>query len=50
MKAGGDKAGIVVPSLARRLAATAQRRHLTLVTHRTAYFEKTGVALLNPFA
>ena len=42
--------GVVVPSLDSQLAATAQRHQLTLVTHNTAHFEKTGVAVLNPFA
>lgn len=50
MKAGWDKAGVVVPSLDSQLAATAQRHQLTLVTHNTADFERTGVAVLNPFA
>jgi predicted nucleic acid-binding protein len=50
MKAGWDKRGVVVPSLDSQLAATAQRHQLTLVTHNTAHFEKTGVAVLNPFA
>jgi toxin FitB len=50
MKAGWDKAGFVVPSLDSQLAATAQRHQLTLVTHNTAHFERTGVAVLNPFA
>jgi predicted nucleic acid-binding protein len=50
MKAGWDKGGVVVPSLDSQLAATAQRHQLTLVTHNTAHFEKTGVAVLNPFA
>jgi len=50
MKAGWDKEGVVVPSLDSQLAATAQRHQLTLVAHNTAHFEKTGVAVLNPFA
>jgi toxin FitB len=50
MKAGWDKAGVVVPSLDSQLAATAQRHQLTLVTHNTAHFMRTGVAVLNPFA
>jgi predicted nucleic acid-binding protein len=50
MKAGWDKAGVVVPSLDSQLATTAQRHQLTLVTHNMAHFERTGVAVLNPFA
>lgn len=49
LKAGWDRAGIVVPSLDSQIAATAQRHQLTLVTRNTADFEKTGVKMLNPF-
>ena len=50
LKAGWDAAGIVVPSLDSQIAATAQRHGLTLVTHNTDDFARTGVKLLNPFA
>jgi predicted nucleic acid-binding protein len=33
-----------------KLAATAQRHELTVVTRNTAHFARTGVKLLNPFA
>jgi predicted nucleic acid-binding protein len=50
MKAGWDKAGVVIPSLDSQLAATAQRHQLTLVTHNTTHFDKAGIEVLDPFA
>jgi len=49
LKAGWDRAGVVVPSLDSQLAATAQRHGLTVVTRNVTDFERTGVKVLNPF-
>lgn len=49
LKAGWDRAGIVVPSMDSLLAATAHRYQLTLVTRNVEDFRQTGVRLLNPF-
>ena len=45
-----DKKGTPVPSLDSKIAATAHRHQLTLVTRNVSDFQNTGVKLLNPFA
>jgi predicted nucleic acid-binding protein len=48
-RAKWEKSGISVSDIDSQLAATALRHQLTLVTRNTAYFDKCGLALLNPF-
>ena len=49
LKAGWEKAGVVVPSIDSQIAATASRHSLVLVTRNTADFDRTGIKTLNPF-
>ena len=49
LKAKWEADGLVVPSLDSQIAATAHRHKLTLVTHNTRHFGRTGVRLIDPF-
>jgi len=49
LKAKGDAAGFVIPTLDSQIAAIAKRHGLTVVTRNIGDFLKTGVKVLNPF-
>ncbi|MEI6072999.1 MAG: type II toxin-antitoxin system VapC family toxin [Verrucomicrobiae bacterium] len=49
LKAKGDAAGFVTPTLDSQIAAIAKRHGLTVVTRNMGDFLKNGVQVLNPF-